>query len=116
MEYKKNSQKARLSLEKLRKGTKGYLIVQNISSKQVNDGASFIKYWLDNVNGDGLFPYTCPATHKVCYRGDLDGAHVKLWGSKNAAIYITAVHKSFNRSRSPRPFLVKKEYLVAAPE
>lgn len=92
------------------------VMVQSVPSGELDD-RSFIQYWEENIHYSfDLSDYLCPATGLLCKREDLDGAHVKIVGDKENVIYITAVHKSFNRSRSVLPFLVKRRFLVKAPK
>lgn len=93
-----------------------YVTVQNVPSEELND-RSFIQYWEKHTHyifGD--CGYICPATHQLCKRDELDGAHVKIVDSKDDTIYITPVKQSFNRSKSDMPFSVKRKYLVIAPK
>ena len=92
------------------------VLVQNVPSGDFDD-RSFIEYWEERVNSPfSMYPYECPATRMLCKHDDLDGAHVRIIGDSTATRYITAVHKSFNRSRSTKPFKVKKRFLVVAPK
>ena len=92
------------------------VLVQNVPSCDLDD-RSFIEYWEERVNSPfSMYPYECPATGVLCKRNDLDGAHVRIIGDSTATLYITAVHKSFNRSRSAEPFKVKRRFLVVAPK
>lgn len=80
------------------------------------DDRSFIQYWVDKTHYVfGCFGYYCPVTHNWWSREELDGAHVKIIGGDDI-IYITPVHKSFNRSKDETPFQVKRKYLVPAPK
>lgn len=102
--------------KKIRESFNGKVLVQNVPSKDLDD-RSFIEYWEKHVNYSfSISPYLCPATMQLCKREDLDGAHVKIVGSSDDRIYITAVHKSFNRSRNSFPFYVKRRFLVLAPK
>lgn len=93
-----------------------YVWVQNVPSEDLDD-RSFIRYWEDNTHYEFDYAdYLCPATHQLCRRDELDGAHVKIVDEDDDTIYITPVHQLFNRSRSDRPFRVKRKYLVIAPE
>ena len=92
------------------------VLVQNVTSGDLDD-RNFIEYWEKHVSSPfSMYQYECPATGALCKRGDLDGAHVRIVGDNTATLYITAVHKSFNRSRTNEPFWVKRRYLVAAPK
>ena len=103
-------------LKALKAPEEEYVWVQNVPSKELDD-RSFIQYW-ENATcyefdyGD----YSCPATHQLCKRDKLDGAHVRIVNGNDDTIYITPVHQSFNRSKSEKPFRVKRKYLVIAPK
>lgn len=100
----------------LRAFGRGMVLVRSVHSGDLDD-RSFIDYWERKTNYSfDLCPYLCPATGLLCKREDLDGAHVKIIGDKDDVIYITPVHKSFNRSRSTHPFEVKRRFLVVAPK
>lgn len=92
------------------------VLVQNVQSKELDD-RSFIEYWQNHIHYDfNMCDYLCPATGKLCKIQDLDGAHVKKVDSDDETIYIVAVSNSFNRSRTTRPFKVKRKYLIKAPK
>lgn len=91
-------------------------LVQNVPSGDLDD-RSFIEYWEKQTHyvWDKI-GYLCPATGIFCKREELDGAHVRKVGSWDKTIYITPVHRSFNRSKDQMPFKVKRKYLVKAPK
>lgn len=95
---------------------KDEVLVKNVPSGDLDD-RSFIEYWQNRVNyAFDIGPYLCPATGVLCKKDDLDGAHVKKVFGDDDKMYITAVNKSFNCSKSEAPFKVKREYLVEAPK
>ena len=103
-------------LKALKDPEEEYVWVQNVPSEELDD-RSFIQYWIDQTNYIfGYFGYLCPATRQLCKRDELDGAHVRIVNGNDDTIYITPVHQSFNRSKSERPFRVKRKYLVIAPK
>lgn len=103
-------------LKALKDPEEEYVWVQNVLSEELDD-RSFIQYWEKSKCYEfGYADYLCPATHQLCKRDELDGAHVRIVNSNDDTIYITPVHQSFNRSRSDRPFRVKRKYLVIAPK
>ncbi len=92
------------------------VLVQNVPSKELDD-RSFIEYWQNHIHFNfSMQDYLCPATRDLYKIQDLDGAHVKKVNSDDKTIYIVAVSKSYNRSRTRKPFMVKKKYLVKAPK
>ena len=92
------------------------VLVRNVPSEGLDD-RSFIEYWQDHIHYNfNMSDYLCPATGKLCKIQDLDGAHVRKVNSDDKTIYIVAIYYSFNRSRTTRPFEVKRKYLVKAPK